>query len=189
MSFEPHRLTDPRSMRALAHPLRLALMEALGEHGELTATEAGRSVGASPSSCSFHLRQLAKYGFVQEAGTGSGRRRPWKLTRAGVVFGDDAEEPDPETAAASAALSRIMTDRYLRRAERALADRDGLPIQWRRLTGATQFVLHVTPAELEALNEQVLALLVAYLDRFTDPTLRPDGSRAIEALVLTYPVA
>ena len=69
-------------MRALAHPVRLALLEALTDAGQLTATEAGERVGESPANTSFHLRQLAKYGFVEEAEGGTGRRRPWKLRAA-----------------------------------------------------------------------------------------------------------
>ena len=54
-------------MRALAHPVRLALLEVLADEGRLTATEAGERIGESPANASFHLRQLAKYGFVEEA--------------------------------------------------------------------------------------------------------------------------
>ena len=66
-------LTDPRAIRALAHPLRWALLEALGQAGTLTATQASEMLGESPANCAFHLRTLAKYGFVEEAGGGRGR--------------------------------------------------------------------------------------------------------------------
>lgn len=52
----------------MAHPVRVALLEALSLQGPMTATEAGERIGESPTTCSFHLRQLAKYGFVEEAG-------------------------------------------------------------------------------------------------------------------------
>jgi DNA-binding transcriptional ArsR family regulator len=70
---------DAKTIRALAHPVRIALLEALVDAGTLTATEAGEHVGESPANASFHLRQLAKYGFVEEAEGGTGRRRPWQL--------------------------------------------------------------------------------------------------------------
>ena len=95
MAFErPRELTDPRAMRAMAHPVRLALMEALNDAGTLTATEAAERVGESPSNCSFHLRQLAKYGFVEEAEGGTGRQRPWRAVHAGMRFTDVQEDPD-----------------------------------------------------------------------------------------------
>ena len=79
MAFKgPRQLTDPLAMRAMAHPVRLALMQALNDAGTLTATEAAERVGESPSNCSFHLRQLAKYGWVEEAPGGKGRQRPWR---------------------------------------------------------------------------------------------------------------
>ena len=67
-SPEPRKLTDPRAMRAVAHPVRIALLEVLGTDGPLTATQAGEHIGESPTTCSFHLRQLAKYGFIEEVG-------------------------------------------------------------------------------------------------------------------------
>ncbi|HWJ42006.1 MAG TPA: helix-turn-helix domain-containing protein, partial [Solirubrobacterales bacterium] len=66
-------LTDPRALRAMAHPTRLELIGLLRRGGPLTATRAARQIGESPASCSFHLRQLAKYGLVEEAGGGRGR--------------------------------------------------------------------------------------------------------------------
>src|SRR3954467_10413411 len=71
-------LTDPRALRAVAHPVRLELIGLLRREGPLTATAAGALIGESPANCSFHLRQLAKYGLVEEAGGGRGRERPWR---------------------------------------------------------------------------------------------------------------
>ncbi|HVI18641.1 MAG TPA: helix-turn-helix domain-containing protein, partial [Gaiellales bacterium] len=60
------RLTDPRALRALAHPTRLRLVGLLRREGPLTATQAGALIDEVPASASFHLRQLAKYGLVEE---------------------------------------------------------------------------------------------------------------------------
>ena len=69
------RLTDPRALRAYAHPVRMALVGLLRTEGPLTATRAAELLGESSGTCSFHLRQLAKYGLVEEAGGGTGPRR------------------------------------------------------------------------------------------------------------------
>ena len=104
MAFEgPREITDPKAMRAMAHPARLSLLEALAHHGQLTATEAAEHVGESPSNCSFHLRQLAKYGFVEEAEGGTGRQRPWRLVNVGMRMTDVHEDAD--TALAAGALA------------------------------------------------------------------------------------
>src|SRR5215467_13850695 len=144
MSFEmPRELTDPKAMRALAHPVRLALLEALADAPTLTATEAGEIVGESPANASFHLRQLAKYGFVEEAEGGTGRRRPWKLRQLGMRWTD--VQDDPEIAAAARGLSAVVTERYFERARRALQERQALPEEWRAVTGVNQMRLYLTP--------------------------------------------
>src|SRR5262245_50518347 len=134
MSFErPPEVTDPKAMRALAHPVRIALLEALITHPQLTATEAGEIVGESPANTSFHLRQRAKYGFGEEAEGGTGRRRPWRRKTLGMSFSDVHD--DPETTAAARELSRVFSHRYLARAERSLAENGSLPPEWQKATG------------------------------------------------------
>ena len=177
-------LTDPKAMRALAHPIRLALMEALADAGTLTATQAGEAVGESPASCSFHLRQLAKYGFVEEAGGGTGRQRPWKLAHVGMRFPD--VQDDPEAAIAAVGLESVLRERYHERHTRAAAARPHLPKKWREITGDSQFLLYLKPEELRQLDEEVAALLLRYQDRIADPAKRPKGSEPVEMLVLTY---
>src|SRR5215471_21240217 len=74
-------ISDPKTIRALAHPLRLDLLQLLGSSGPATAAQCGRVLGVSQASCSFHLRQLATYGFVEDAGPGHDRReRRWRIT-------------------------------------------------------------------------------------------------------------
>ena len=78
---ERRQLTDAKEMRALAHPTRVAAIELLSREGPMTATQLGEILDESPANISFHLRTLAKYGFVEEAPGGTGRERPW--TRVG----------------------------------------------------------------------------------------------------------
>jgi DNA-binding transcriptional ArsR family regulator len=73
-------ISDPKAIRALAHPLRLDLLDLLLATGPATAAQCGRILGVSQASCSFHLRQLAKYGLVEDAGPGNDRReRQWRM--------------------------------------------------------------------------------------------------------------
>src|SRR5437763_4094186 len=168
-------LTEPRAMRALAHPLRLRLLELLAHEGELTATAAGERLGESPASCSFHLRQLAKYGFVEEAPhPGGGRRRPWWRTSTGVRFTD--VHADSEIAEAALALERVLRDRNLARAQRGLDARTAEPPEWRKVLGGSDFTLYVTPDELAALDAQITSILRRYDERVARPELRPTGS-------------
>ena len=185
MAFEgPRQLTDPRAMRAMAHPVRLALMQELNDAGTLTATEAAERVGESPSNCSFHLRQLAKYGWVEEAPGGKGRERPWRAVTTGFSMTDVHE--DPETALAAGALARVVTDRWLERAREGLERRQYMPDEWRKVTGTDQMTLYVTPAEMKAVNEEILAILDRYRERIADPSKRPEGSRSVEHVAFYY---
>src|SRR5918912_2452269 len=103
------QLTDPRALRAVAHPTRLALVGLLRREGPLTATRAAEHLGESPASCSFHLRQLARYGLVEEAGGGHGRERPWRATAWATSWPGFAA--DPEVAAGAQLLSRTIASR------------------------------------------------------------------------------
>jgi hypothetical protein len=183
---EIRELTDPRAMRALTHPVRLALIEALGLEGPLTATRAAEVIGESPTTCSFHFRQLAKYGFVEEASVGPGRMRSWRLTRVGMRFSDVHE--DAETRIAARALSRTLRERSLGRLEAYYELRSSYPLPWQEVTGASDFMLYVTPDELRALDEEITATLHRYRSRIANPDVRPDGSLPVEVLLFAYPV-
>ena len=182
MPFEPREVTDPKTMRALAHPVRLALLEALADEPALTATEAGERVGESPANASFHLRQLAKYGFVEEAEGGTGRRRPWRIKNVGMRFTDVHD--DPEAARAGRALGRVLHERYFARAEQALEERHALPEEWRKVTGVNQMRFYLTPDELSQLDSDLLELM---MERFGDRrTQRPPGTERVEILTMAY---
>jgi len=184
-SAEPRKLTDPRAMRAVAHPVRIALLEVLGTEGPLTATQAGELIGESPTTCSFHLRQLAKYGFIEEVEGVAGRRRPWRLIHTGLSFSDVSD--DPETRLAATALSRVLHEFYLDRLKEGLALRHDTPTEWQKATGASEFLLYVTIDELHALDEQMNALIKPFVERIGNPKTRPRGAVPIELLFFAYP--
>jgi DNA-binding transcriptional ArsR family regulator len=179
------RLTDPRAMRALAHPLRIELLELLAMEGPLTATRAGELVGESPASCSFHLRQLAKYGFVEEAPRGGGRQRPWRLVHYGMHIDDG--EGDDETGIAARELERMYLDRYLARLRATLELLPSFPAEWQAIATMTQNMLYLTVEEAAELRAEVLALSERFRPRLPDPAQRPAGSRPVELLAFLYP--
>ncbi len=179
-------VTDARTMRALAHPVRLALIETLTLEGPLTATEAGERIGESPTTCSFHLRQLAKYGFVEEAGGGTGRARPWRMSAQGMRFSN--EHDDPETELAAGALARLLRERNLERYRNWLETRGSYPRVWREAAETSQHVLWLTTDELQQLNQDLLELLLSrFTDRRTDPSTRPADALPVDLLMFTYP--
>src|SRR6478672_11018017 len=107
------RLTDPGAVRALAHPGRYAILERLQLEGPATATECAEVAGLSPSACSYHLRLLARHGFVEEAPADDGSVRDGRerLWRAAITGWWNAPEPDAaprEVQAVDSTLSRVM---------------------------------------------------------------------------------
>src|SRR5215813_9030667 len=103
------RLTDPRALRAYAHPVRMRLIGLLRTEGPLTATRAADLIGESSGTCSFHLRQLAKYGLVEEAEGGTGREKPWRATTTSTAW-DTPGDDTPEMAAAASLLSTVVAE-------------------------------------------------------------------------------
>jgi len=174
-------------MRALAHPVRIALLEELVLGGAMTATEIGERIGESPTTCSFHLRQLAKYGFVEEAGGGKGRARPWRLTSIGISFGNTHD--DPATEIAAGALSRMVRERQLGRYWTWAETRGTYPREWRDAADESEYLFYLTADELKQLNREISDLLLPrFRGRLADPSLRPAGSVPVEMLMFSFPL-
>jgi predicted ArsR family transcriptional regulator len=153
----------------------------------MTATEAAEHVGESPSSCSFHLRQLARYGFVEDAGGGRGRQRPWQITSYGMSW--SAVHEDPEIELAAEALSRLISGRQRERHETWLRTRRHYPKSWREAATNSEHVFWMTSDELQALSKKLTdELLGQYRERLTDPSERPEGALPVEVLILGYPM-
>jgi len=179
-------VNDPKTLRALTHPVRLALLEALALEGPLTATAAGELIGESPTTCSFHFRQLAKYGFVEEADSGPGRLRPWRIVNVGMRFSDVTE--DAETSVAAKSLERMVFDRALNRLAAFINAKASFPKVWQEAAQNIETILWVTPTELEEVTKEVLGIFNRFLDRVTDPSARTEGSLPVETLMFAYPV-
>lgn len=184
---ELRNISDARTLRALAHPVRIAILEALSLGGAMTATEVGEQIGESPTTCSFHLRQLAKYGFVEEAGGGKGRARPWRMVPIGVDVANTHD--DPETEIAATALVHLVRERQLDRYRTWEETKTSYPRRWRDAANSSQLVVYVTAGELAELNKELLAFLrPRFLERHNDPSLRPPGAVPVEMVVFSYPL-
>jgi hypothetical protein len=184
----PFEIRDPKLMRALAHPMRVALIEAIGasETGTLTATEASELLGESPANCAFHLRTLAKYGFLEEAGGGRGRERPWRMRHRRFELG--LPGPDPETRLAAEAVATIWIDRWLDRARQRLARAFDYPEEWQDAAVASENYTYLTAQEATDLNEAFQRLIEPYRDRQHDASIRPSDSERYEVLFFGYPL-
>ena len=180
------RLTDPRALRAYAHPVRMRLMGLLRTEGPLTATRAADLLGESSGTSSFHLRQLAKYGLVEEAEGGTGREKPWRATTTSTAW-DTTGDDTPEMAAATSLLSTVVAEQYFEQLARWLEASPGEPAEWQRAAMLGDRLLYVTPAELEELRDRMREMLDEYVERDLRPDLRPADARLISWLNIAFP--
>ena len=180
------QLTDAREIRALAHPVRMALLEALAREGPLTATAAGELLGESPANMSFHLRTLAKYGFVEEAPGGAGRQRPWRRVPVQHLFLDDSDEAT--TAVAAQTLSRHFAARAYERRVEWEATRASYPAEWRDSSFVFDSLLYLTAEELDTVGREFLAILDRYAGRGPDRSERPEGALPVAVVAHAHPL-
>jgi predicted ArsR family transcriptional regulator len=178
-------LRDPRALRAVAHPLRLELIALLRSEGPLTATQAGERLGHSAQSCWFHLRQLAKYGLVEEAGQRRGRERPWRATAQSTRM--PAVAATPELAAAAELLQTVLAEGYFEALLRWLTTKAREPAEWQEAASFGDSFLYLTAEELGGLEREVRALVDRYDERTADRALRPPGARPVTFLHLAFP--
>src|SRR3954449_11693623 len=143
-------LRDPRAMRALAHPARLAILERLSTDGPATATECATVVGLSPSACSYHLRALARWGLVEEADGADRRERRWRVLGP-FVIGDHQAARRADVADAEHLLAAQVLQRASRRVLDWLDASDSESPEWREATVVANRALLMTSDELGAL--------------------------------------
>ncbi len=176
--FGDQTITDPQAMRALAHPVRLAILSFLQRTGPATATMLSPHVGATPSVTSWHLRHLATFGLVADADPadvpGDRRQRWWKAMARGFRF-----EPTGDDDTAAAALADQMYAAAQQQVQRWTAEtRPTLAPEWRRHAGLSNTGIRVTADELHELAVRIDELLAPYVHR-TDP---PPGARDVRVL-------
>ncbi len=180
----PAVITDPKAMRALAHPVRMALLELFNFRDTVTATEASEALGESPANCAFHLRTLAKYGFIAEAGGGRGRERPWRMVNRSLRL--TTNQPDPQAQVAADQLGRVMLERWLDKARRTYG-RQVKAAGWGQAISWSRNHVFLTAEETEKLMGEVLRLFHPYADRLTDPSQRPPGALPVEWSIFSAP--
>jgi DNA-binding Lrp family transcriptional regulator len=191
------QITDVRAMRALAHPIRYRLFGHLMAVGAQTASQCADVVGASPSNCSYHLRELARYGLVERVGPDSaadatghaaaadGRDRPWRPTATGFRSGrPDGDRASPGDAAVSRRLIHAGIDDDAALAHVAVDAHDGQPPAWRAAETIATFGLTVTPAELVALTTAVDAILRPFIGLTREEA--PRDARPVHVVVEAF---
>ncbi|MDH2430107.1 transcriptional regulator [Sphaerisporangium sp. TRM90804] len=187
MSQRNQMVEDPRVMRALAHPSRLAILKRLQTEGPATATECAEIAGISPSACSYHLRMLAKYGFVEDAPPrGDGRERLWRAHHRGFTVAEP-DELTPEVAEAKNVLAKTVVNGIAEELLRYFDASVRESRQWRQASTLNQMLLRANAEELEELGRRVTEILVPYLAKTRTAEEAPPDARLVQGVVYLYP--
>jgi len=173
-------------MRALAHPARIAILLFLLSGEPRTATECSEHTDESPSACSYHLRELERFGFVERAEPSDDRRaRPWKPTAAGFSVGDDWTDTSLPVRTARQAVTTAEIEENRRLIMRFFEAEDSVDISWRSAVDFHTFELMATPEELKQINSEVGELLRPY--RPTGRTEIPEDAGPVHVVYQAFP--
>ncbi len=184
MTVTQRRVTAAEEMRALAHPLRLQLLELLASEGAFTASEAARRLDETPANVSWHLRKLATYGFVRQGEGSGGRAKPWKFVAQSLSFGEDAEDQTAATA-----LTDLFIEREFHVLRTSIRQQPSEAAGWRDATAVLQTRFWLTEQEAAELGARLKEIFMDedFVDRNQDPALRPAGARLMALMGWVVP--
>ncbi|MFF2146457.1 ArsR/SmtB family transcription factor [Kitasatospora sp. NPDC058190] len=184
-SDDPHIAITAKGMRAMAHPVRMQLVGLLRKHGPSTATRLAAQLGLNSGATSYHLRQLAAAGFVEEdPERGNARERWWRSAHQLTVWtGDDMADEEPETAVG---FLRSVLAAHTLTGQRTLDAFETMPREWRRVTDLSDLVLQLTPAEAERLTGELSDVIGRYRRIDADGPV-PEGSEQVSVIVHVLP--
>ncbi|MBJ6638902.1 helix-turn-helix transcriptional regulator [Streptomyces sp. DHE7-1] len=182
------RRLDARSLRGLAHPLRMQMLDNLRQRGPATASQLAGRLGESSGATSYHLRQLAAHGFVEDApGHGKGRERWWQAVDQGLVFDSaDFEGAGPQVRGLAEAFLHEMAGTHARELSTWLSTRDQWSADWSQGSDMSDATLRLTPGLAAELVERMHALIDEYRGRATG-TDTP-GSEQVRIHTHLFPV-
>ena len=159
----PVRKLDASSLKALAHPLRIDLLERLRRLGPATATQLAQEFGETSGATSYHLRQLARHGFVEEdEERGTRRERWWRPVAAGISIHSLRFKQQGETRDAADFLMREIAQRRFRRVEQWYARSDEWSEEWRDSSEDSDYRIRVTYEQFKELTAEMEALVTRY---------------------------
>ncbi|MEV0414869.1 helix-turn-helix domain-containing protein [Streptomyces sp. NPDC050448] len=160
------RMLDARSLRGLAHPLRIRMLAALRHGGPATASQLAERLGESSGSTSYHLRQLAAHGFVEDApGHGKGRERWWRAAHDGTRFDEKLlYDEDPTTRGAADLFLHEIATIHTQEMSTWLGTAHSWSQDWRRASDISDFTLRLTADQSLDLIRKVHDLINSYRD-------------------------
>ncbi|MPZ59715.1 MAG: helix-turn-helix domain-containing protein [Propionibacteriales bacterium] len=183
---EENTTPDPQALRALAHPVRLRMLGSLRIDGPSTASRLAEQLGLNTGATSYHLRQLAQHGFIEEdADRGNQRDRWWRATHRFTHVDEAPAEPAARDAADAFAQAAVIVQSQA--LQRAVEERPSLPDEWRRVSTSNDVVLRLTPEQAEQLTRRVVDLMMETYQRTPEPAEPVPGTRTVMFQFHTFP--
>jgi DNA-binding transcriptional ArsR family regulator len=161
------KITDPRVLRALAHPTRLRLYEVLVSGGPQTVSLLARQLGGMVGTLSYHLRELQKYGFIEESPESArdGRERWWRAVPGGMRWSNDEMMRTAGGRQAVRALTQVAVGRQVERLFAWHEQFGQWSAAWQAAAFSTDTLLRMTPAELDEMGTELDELLQRWSSR------------------------
>jgi DNA-binding transcriptional ArsR family regulator len=170
------QITDPQALRALAHPIRLKLLELLTVEGPASGRKLADRIGESTASISYHVGQLAKWGLVEPAPElAQGRERPWRATSRGITW-SAVGDGSPEFVAASRALREHFIAQRLAALDAYHRHQDDFDTVWQEASWVGEDIGYLDPDELVEAVERIKAVISEYT---TAARTRKPGARQV----------
>ncbi|CAN5362815.1 helix-turn-helix domain-containing protein [soil metagenome] len=162
---------DPRSLKGLAHPLRMELLGLLRTEGPSTATQLARRAGESSGATSYHLRQLAFHGFVEEVPErGNGRDRWWRAAHQSTAFDVAEFADDPDTRGALEIFLYEAIRAHFRRAATWLSEMHSWDRRWVKASTSSDYGLRLDPERARALVAELDGVIEGYREQHEGAT-------------------
>ena len=179
------RLT-PRQLRALSHPLRTRMLGLLRSDGPATATMLATRLGESTGATSYHLRQLAAHGFIEEDPEhvgGGGRERWWRSAHARTEIDTVGFMSDPETRGALDMFIHTVLDVHMQRLATYVSEKESWSPAWNNAVDISDAWMWLTPERALELNHE----LHAVLDRYRGDDPAAGGAEQVVVGVQIFP--
>lgn len=158
-AIERGRPLTPEMLKAMAHPLRLQLLELLETHGAATASSLGREVDESSGTTSYHLRRLADVGLIEEAtDIGTARDRYWRSTPGGWSLERELMDAPGTRTEARMVIEELSRSRH-QRLMTWQRDQERWPAAWRDATMIANSRLNLTLEQTAALTTRLLEVV------------------------------
>jgi len=177
------RRIDARSLRGLAHPLRMQILELLQLDGPATSTGLSARLNESTGTISWHLRLLADHGYIEEeVDRGTKRERWWRVPKGQTVLNPSDFRDDPETSGALKVYLQQLVQQYFDRVQRYVAE--DWPSEWQHAAALSDWRdLRLTPEKLLALNDELTAVIDRHIEASKSHNEQAADERAMPIVV------